>query len=296
MDENYSPECDPNMGFGQVEFRPQRQRLGRSAWLVFSLTVVIIGVISAAYFYVSQQRQRNRELGAANQRLAVSLAEFQGQLQSMSERLSALQTQMAPSPVPLHTQRPARARPTSEVSVVRRDPRVERIQNQLSQHEKQIADAREDIDRTKIDLSQTRDDLQSNISAAKSELNGSIARTHDDVAALQKRGERNYFEFAIDRSKQFSRVGPLSIVLRKADTKHKRFDVTLFVDDNQLQKNGVNLYETVWISLSDRLQPVELVVNKIAKNHVEGYLSEPKYKRSELQSAVPGNPPGDVAK
>ena len=296
MDENYSPEYEPNMGLGRHEVEPRRSHLHRPGWLVFLFALAIIGVVAGAYFFVSEERQRNRDLEAANQRLAASLAEFQAQLQSMTERLSALQTRVTPPPVPLRTQRATPARPAGTVSVVRRDPRLERIQNQLSQQQKQIADAREDIDRTKNDLSQTRDDLQNNIGSTKNELTGSIARTHDEVVALQKRGERNYYEFAIDKSKQYSRVGPMSIALRKADTKHKRFDVTMLVDDNQLQKNGVNLYETMWISLSDRPQPVELVVNKIAKNHIEGYLSEPKYKKSELQSSVSLNSTSNAPK
>jgi hypothetical protein len=40
--------------------------------------------------------------------------------------------------------------------------------------------------------------------------------------------------------------------------------------------------ETVWINLSDRPQPIELVVNRIAKDRTAGYVSEPKYKKSEL--------------
>jgi len=44
------------------------------------------------------------------------------------------------------------------------------------------------------------------------------------VVALSKRGERNFTEFDIAKSKQFERSGPLSLSLRKADTKHQRFD------------------------------------------------------------------------
>jgi len=64
----------------------------------------------------------------------------------------------------------------------------------------------------------------------------------------------------------------------------------MLVEDNELQKKSVNLYETVWISMSDRPQPLELVVNKITKDHIEGYLSEPKYKKSELESSVVAKP------
>jgi hypothetical protein len=74
--------------------------------------------------------------------------------------------------------------------------------------------------------------------------------------------------------------------LRKADTKHKRFDMNLFVDDNQLEKKGVNLYETIWINTGDHPQPMELVVNQITKDHIQGYLSEPKYKKSELSQTA----------
>ena len=54
------------------------------------------------------------------------------------------------------------------------------------------------------------------------------------------------------------------------------------VDDNALTKNHVNLYEPVWITVSDRPQPVQLVVNHVEKNEIEGYVSEPKYRKSEL--------------
>jgi len=290
MDEAYAPAYDPNNGGRRHELEEHKPPPLRSRWLVYAWIVAVILLVSLCYLYVSGERQRNRDLAAANENLAASLTQFQSQLRSMSERLNDLQARMAPPSVPPRAQRPARVRPTSGVSVVRNDPRLIKIQSQLSEQQNQIAGAREDIDKTKNDLSQTRDDLQSNINSTKNELNGSIGRTHDEVVALQKRGERNYYEFAIDKSKQYSRVGPMSVMLRKADTKHKRFDMTMQVQDNELHKNGVNLYETVWISLSDRPQPVEFVVNKIAKNHIEGYLSEPKYKRSELQSAVSMNP------
>ncbi len=160
------------------------------------------------------------------------------------------------------------------------------MQGQLADQQKALASAREDLDKTRDELGRTRDDLQGNIDSTRGELSGSIARTHDELVSLQKRGERNYYEFNLDKSKQFERVGPLRLSLRKADIKQKRFDVNMMVDDNQLEKKGVNLYETVWLNLSDRPQPLELVVNQITKDHISGYLSEPKYKRSELGQAA----------
>jgi len=238
---------------------------------------------------VSSERQQRRELEAANQSLAASLTEVQTQLRSVNERMSDLSARTAQPPAPVRAPSKARVSPASQ-TVVRTDPRLGQIQSQLSEQRQQLASARADIDKTKSDLNETRDGLQNNISSTKDELNGSIARTHDEVVALQRRGERNYYEFAVDKSKRYSRVGPLSVELRNADTKHKRFDMMMLVEDNELQKKSVNLYETVWISMSDRPQPLELVVNKITKDHIEGYLSEPKYKKSELESSVAAKP------
>ena len=44
------------------------------------------------------------------------------------------------------------------------------------------------------------------------------------------------------------------------------------------------LYEPVVFYSSDRKLPVELVINSISKNHIHGYISEPKYKAAELEA------------
>src|SRR5262249_61357003 len=70
----------------------------------------------------------------------------------------------------------------------------------------------------------------------------------------------------------------------KADTKHKSFDLQMIVDDNTLTKKKVNLYEPIWIHTENESQPVQVVVNRIEKNHVHGYVSAPRYKPSKLAS------------
>lgn len=296
MEPHNHQEHSTNERSSQDELNRQVFTVSRANWPMLLLTIALIAAITIGYVYVSRQREQSRNLAAANQNLTASLAKVQNQLQSVNQRLSDLLERKTPPPAPARGHGSPRARTAREGRVVRHDPLLGAIQNQLSEQQRQIASARQDIDMTKVDLSQARDDLQNNINSTKNELNGSIARTHDEVVVLQKRGERNYYEFAINKSKQYSRVGPLSIALRKADTKHKRFDMMMLVDDNQLQKRSVNLYETVWISLSDQPQPIELVVNKITKDHIEGYLSEPKYKKSALEASVSAKQADSTAK
>jgi hypothetical protein len=59
----------------------------------------------------------------------------------------------------------------------------------------------------------------------------------------------------------------------------------MVVDDNELQKKKVNLYEPIWIHTENESQPVQIVVNKVDKNGVHGYISAPKYKPSELAAS-----------
>ena len=156
------------------------------------------------------------------------------------------------------------------------------------QMQMKLADQQKEINTTREESSQASQQLRNNLNSTRDELSGSIAKTHDELAVLQKRGERNYYEFQIDKSKQFHAEGPLSLSLRKANVKRGYYDLVLVVDDRQLEKRHVNLYEPLMFTLSDRPQPVELVVNQINKNQVKGYVSEPKYKKSELAAASLG--------
>ena len=266
--------------------------LARTGLLLLVFALCAIAGISTFYF-VKEHRQA-RDLAARNQALSANLSQVQSQLQSLSEKLNAL---TAPLPEPAAAKAPESPRPSSlsarkhakapshRVAAHRPpadDPRWNQVQSQLSEQQKQLASTREDVDKT-------RSELDGKLNSTRDELNGSIARTHEQLAALEKRGERSYYEFHLDRSKDFQRVGPISVSLRKVDVKHKHYNLAMMVDDSQLDKKNVNLYEPIWITLSDRPQPVELVVNQIHKDQIQGYLSEPKYKKSELAASAASN-------
>jgi len=125
---------------------------------------------------------------------------------------------------------------------------------------------------------------QGDLVNTRTELSGSIAHTHDELVLLEKKGERNYVEFDIAKSKQFRRAGPLELRLKKANSKHDFADLDLLVDDRNLTQKHVNLYQPVLFSTPDSPQPVEVVINSIAKDHIHGYVAAPKYRQSELAS------------
>jgi cell division protein FtsB len=252
------------------------------------LALFVVGGLSLAY--VSRERRQLNDLNAANQQLSSSITQMKAQMQTMTDKLSQ-PAPVPPAPTRVFAQGTPHPRPQNRSAV---DSRYTQMQKRLADQEQQLSSTREDLTKTRDDLNgkldSTRDQLSGSLASTKDELNSSIGRTHDDVVALQKRGERNYYEFHLSKSKEFQRVGPLSLSLRKVNSKRKSYDLAMFIDDNQLQKKSVNLYEPIWINLEDRPQPVQLVVNQIGKDQIQGYISEPKYKKAELGDTVSATP------
>jgi uncharacterized membrane-anchored protein YhcB (DUF1043 family) len=235
---------------------------------VWPILAAVLAVVIGLGYGV-RERERSRELANSQQAMSDRMSQLQNQLQEMTDRVSSLvaaqqQAARERAATPAPTRKPAAAR----AAVARRepdDPRWKKVEGQLSENADKIASTQQQVERT-------REDLEGNLNSTRNDLNGSIARTHEELVALQRQGERDFQEFKLTKSREFRRVGPLSLALRKADTKHKRFDLELLVDDIKLQKKNVNLYEPFYITMSDRPRPVEVVVNRINRDQVEGYL------------------------
>jgi hypothetical protein len=246
------------------EYVPSASRPAARFWGVAALLLVVLVALGAYGFH---QHSLAGRLAIQNSEMSASLNATRSQIEALTAKLDALSAPPSQKPaathlasVPTRTRRPANQRARAE------DSRWRKVQAQLAEHGKQIESTRQDLANT------------------RTELQGSIARTHDDLVLLQKRGERSYYEFDLDKSGQFQRQGPVGIRLRKANTKHEYADLELMVDDFKLSKKHVNIYEPVTFYNADHGRPVELVINNISKNHIHGYVSEPKYKSSDLDA------------
>src|SRR6202007_1387087 len=93
-----------------------------------------------------------------------------------------------------------------------------------------LGGAKKDIDATKSDLEATKGRLE-RATGDMGVMSGLIAHNRDDLEELRRRGDRNYYEFKITKSKAPQRVGPVQVKLEKADQKKSRYTVTVFVDD-----------------------------------------------------------------
>ena len=268
-------------------WRSQTRRWAMPIALVILAVILVFTVTSLA-----RERRNSQQLATANRELNLSLQEMQNEVRTVSDKLNALAAQPPPAAVPPAASPAPSAAPKVRArgSAARRparktdDTRWRQMQEQVTEQKKELAD-------TKQQLDQTRQDLQNNLNSTRDELSSSIAKNHDELVILQKRGDRNLYEFDLERSKQFHRVGPLNVSVRSVNQKHRFYDMVMTVEDQQVERKHVSLYEPLMLRLADRPQPVELVVNRIDKNAVRGYISEPKYKNSELASTTSGPAP-----
>ena len=271
-------------------WRSQTRRWAMPIALVVLAVILVFTVTSLA-----RERRNAAQLATANRELNLSLQEMQNEVRTVSDKLNALATQPPPAAVPPAASPAPSAAPKVRArgSAARRparktdDTRWRQMQEQVTEQKKELAD-------TKQQLDQTRQDLQNNLNSTRDELSSSIAKNHDELVILQKRGDRNLYEFDLERSKQFHRVGPLNVSVRSVNQKHRFYDMVMTVEDQQVERKHVSLYEPLMLRLADRPQPVELVVNRIDKNGVRGYISEPKYKNSELASTTASAPAPEV--
>ena len=238
--------------------------------IALSAAVVILG--GAVGGYAIHERHAAQSLAADNVQTTAALNSTRQQLSDLAAKVNTLASRSEAQPaLPAPTAQAATShRPPA---AHRDDPRYKKLQSQLDAQGKAIED-------TRSQLAGTQGDLVS----AKTELSGSIAHTHDELVLLQKKGERSYAEFDITKSKEFRREGPLSLRLKKANSKHGYADLELMVDDRNLSQKHVNLYQPVMFYTPDSPQAVEVVINDINKDHIHGYVSAPKYRQSELAS------------
>jgi hypothetical protein len=259
-------------------------------WLLVALAALVV-VAGLAFGYGYRQQLLVGHLTAQESVSNTTISQMQGELNTLTAKLNDMSAaQEAKNAAVQQAQganQPDKKAAVTAHSTSKRsapvDKRYKQLQAQLEDQQKQLKDTQDQV-------AKNRSDLEGSLSSTRDELNGSIAKTHEELVALAKRGERSYFEFDLTKSKQFQRVGPLPLSLRKVDTKHKSYDVELIVDDNQLSKKKVNLYEPIWIHTENESQPVQVVVNRVEKNQVHGYVSAPKYKASELSASGAGTP------
>jgi len=129
-----------------------------------------------------------------------------------------------------------------------------------------------DVTGVKTDLDATKNSIQ----MARSEMGTLIARNHDEIDQLRRMGQRDYFEFTVQRKGGATKVGSIQIELKDTNTKKNRYTINVLADDNSFEKKDRSVNEPIFFYTGGTRAAIELVVNKVTKSTATGYLSVQK--------------------
>jgi cell division protein FtsB len=176
-----------------------------------------------------------------------------------------------------------KARKQSRATVVAYDKKLSGLETNVNSQLATKAST-DDVNKLSGDVSGVKNDLDATkgrLDRATGDMgvmSGLIARNHDDLEELKRRGDRNYYEFTINKAKTPQHVGPVAIALNKTDSKKSKYTITVLADDKSIEKKDKTAGEPVqfYVKGAARIAPYEIVVFDVNKNQITGYLSTPK--------------------
>ena len=237
--------------------------------LVWSYTLA--GRLSKSEALLAEAQQQNDHLGAelnhTNARLKVAT-------ESLGQSLGLTQKQLEAKAQDLMKRQEADSRRLEGEQVAAR--------KQIGDVSGEVSSVKTDVGGVKTDVAQTRTDLQAaqaQLQSMKGDLgmqSGLIATNHDELEVLKHKGDRNYYEFTLNKGGKPQPVSTVSLELKKADVKHSRYTLNVLADDKKIEKKDKGLNEPVQFYTGRNNQLYELVVNSINKNQIVGYISAPK--------------------
>lgn len=236
---------------------------------------------------VSSQQASLTDLQQENKKLAAELRETDARLQvatdELGKSLGLTQKQMDSRAQDILKREQADA------------ARLESAQKQTAQQVTAVAsdvsNVKTDVGGVRTDLTKTQGDLATTISQLASvrgdlsSTNSVIARNHDELVALEHKGDRNYYEFTLNKG-QRKPVGTVTLELRKADVKKSRFTVNIYADDKKYEKKDRYVNEPLQFYSGKTPGLYEIVVNTVnSKDQIAGYLSTPKGAPAPVSTA-----------
>ncbi len=225
---------------------------------------------------LAKQQDQNKILTAQLDQANSRIADLKGQMEVTTQRMGLTQSELAKA--------------KSRAEAIRQEQQTsdQKLTAQLGQVQKEseekigavaseVGGAKKDIEATKTDLGATKGKLERSL-GDMNVMSGLIARNKDDLEDLRRRGDRNYYEFTLQKSKNAQRVGPVQMSLNRTDPKKAKYTVTVIADDKTIEKRDKTSGEPVqfYVKGSARMAPYEIVVFDVGKSQITGYLATPK--------------------
>jgi hypothetical protein len=201
-----------------------------------------------------------RQMRATNDEFGAKLGITQQQIEVRAQNI-------------LHQQELADARMARQEAATQQ--KVTAVTHAVSNVQTDVGGVKKDVASTQKELASTEQQLH----AAVGDLgvqSGLIATNTEQLNYLKHLGDRDYFQFTLHRGEAPSSISIVKLQLKKTDTKHSRYTLLIFSDDKRIEKKNRDLDEPLQFYTGKSPMLFEVVVNRINKDEVSGYLSAPK--------------------
>jgi type II secretory pathway pseudopilin PulG len=215
------------------------------------------------------QQQEKQQAEVLSQRLAKAEdtnAQLQGELSIVTDKMKLTQGEL--------TRARAQAKKIKEEDAKQLADLENNVNGQLA-----TKAGVDDVNKLGTDVNGVKSDLEStknSLNMTRGEFGTLIAKNHDEVEELRRLGERDYYEFTINKKDQRQKVGDLMIELRGVNPKKNVYTIAMYVDDSRYEKKNRSVNEPIYFFTRGTRAPMELTVNQVGKDKIAGYLSVPK--------------------
>lgn len=266
---------------------PQHQS-NAGKWIL--LIVALLYVAGSAYVIFSYQgrlQKLEKSQTASAVQMAVlqkHIADAEANADAIASEVGLTKRQLAEKTSELRSQqKAAESRLAKE-----QEAEISKVTGQVSAVSTEVGGVKTDVASTKTELEATKARLES-MRGDMGVMSGLIANTRGDLEVLKHKGDRNYFEFTLQKSKSPTPVSTVSLQLKKTDAKRGKFTMNVMADDRTIEKKDRTANEPIQFYTGRDHMLYELVVWTVDKNKVTGYLSTPKTAPQPVQPSGPGS-------
>ena len=266
------------------------------AWKWMAVVLAFLAVAGLAYYLVQAQSQiekLNSTLTASQGQLtSVSdqLRQSQQKIGSLEQGLSQSQAQTALQKRQLSAQasqykslygelKEGQQRQSDELASVGQQKadrtEVNDLKNETGEIKKQVTEANSNISDLREVTSRNAGEIESTKTAVASVREATDAN-RKQISDVQYSLARDVYNFELTENTGIMKVFNVSLRLKNVELSKQRYDMEIYAGDKRLKKDNQLLNEPIYFYVAGVQKPYELVVTKLDKKHVIGYLSVPK--------------------
>ncbi|MEP6643491.1 MAG: hypothetical protein ABJA69_03255 [Acidobacteriaceae bacterium] len=244
-------------------------------WTLLMLAIVYV---AGSLYLILNLRTRTESLSQDQNTAKAQIAQLEKQIENSEANDETLARQLGITKKDLNS----RSRELQRGQLAAEERILAQQRQEIGQVNGEVANVKTDVGGVKSEVASTKTELDATRAKLESTIGdlglqtGLIAKTRDDLDLLKHKGDRNYYEFTLEKGAKPKPVSTVSLQLTKLDSKQGKYTLAVIADDKTILKKDRNISEPVqFYTGRDRLL-YELVIWSVDKKNASGYLSAPK--------------------